>query len=104
MAQFDVYLNPNPETKRSIPYLLDVQADLLNNLATRVVVPLISASVMDKAAKHLNPRFSVKRAKVIMSTAELAGVSVTTLGDKVCSLKGHRNEIIAAIDFLVTGY
>ena len=39
-----------------------------------------------------------------MSTAELAGVAVNSLDDKVCSLKEHRNEIIAAINFLVTGF
>ena len=104
MAQFDVYLNPNPETNQSIPYLLDVQADLLNNLTTRVVVPLIAASAMGRAVKHLNPSFSVKRTKVVMSTAELAGVTVKSLGDKICSLKEHRNEIIAALDFLTTGF
>lgn len=104
MAQFDVYANPNPETKQAIPYLLDVQADLLSNLTTRVVVPLYSASAMSKAAKHLNPQFSIKRINIIMSTAELAGVAVSSLGDKVCSLKEHRNEIIAALDFLITGF
>lgn len=104
MAQFDVYINANPETKQTIPYLLDVQADLLNNLTTRVVVPLISVSAMGKAAQHLNPLFSVKRTKVIMSTAELAGVMAKSLGEKVCSLKEHRNEIIAALDFLITGF
>ena len=104
MAQFDVYTNTNPETKQTIPYLLDVQADLLNNLTTRVVVPLISVSAMGKAAQHLNPFFSVKRTKVIMSTAELAGVMAKSLGEKVCSLKEHRNEIIAALDFLITGF
>jgi toxin CcdB len=104
MAQFDVYANPNPETKRSIPYLLDVQTDLLNDLTTRVVVPLYSASSMNKTATHLNPRFSIKRTTVTMSTAELAGVTVTSLGEKVCSLKEHRNEIIAALDFLITGF
>ncbi len=104
MAQFDVYLNPNPETNQSIPYLLDVQADLLSNLATRVVVPLFSASAMGKAINHLNPSFSVKRTKVIMSTAELAGVTVKSLGEKICSFKEHRSEIIAALDFLTTGF
>ena len=104
MAQFDVYANPNPETKRIIPYLLDVQADLLSDLTTRVVVPLYSASAVNKAAQHLNPRFSIKRTGVIMSTAELAGVSVKNLGEKVCSLKEHRNEIIAALDFLISGF
>jgi len=104
MAQFDVYANPNPETKRTIPYLLDVQTDLLGNLTTRVVMPLYSVSAMGKAAKHLNPQFSIKRTIVIMSTAELAGVTLNRLGDKVCSLKEHRNEIIAALDFLITGF
>ncbi|RII29878.1 MAG: plasmid maintenance protein CcdB [Geobacter sp.] len=104
MAQFDVYANPNPETKQRIPYLLDVQADLLGNLATRVVVPLISAADVVKAAKHLNPQFSVKRTKVIMSTAELAGVTLNSLGTRICSLKEHRSEIIAALDFLITGF
>ncbi len=104
MAQFDVYANPNPETNQRIPYLLDVQADLLGSLATRVVVPLISVSDMAKAAKNLNPQFSVKRTKVIMSTAELAGVRLNSLGAKVCSLKEQRSEIIAALDFLITGF
>jgi toxin CcdB len=104
MAQFDVYENPNPKTNQSIPYLLDVQADLFDNLATRVVVPLIAVSAMGKAAKHLNPQFKIKRTSVVMSTAELAGVNVHILGQKVCSLKEMRNEIIAALDFLFTGF
>ncbi|MFA7062133.1 MAG: CcdB family protein [Pedobacter sp.] len=104
MAQFDVYANPHPETKRIIPYLLDIQTDLLNNLTTHVVIPLYTVSAMGKVAKYLNLQFSVKRTTVIMSTAELAGVAVNSLGEKVCSLKDHRNEIIAAIDFLVTGF
>jgi toxin CcdB len=46
MAQFDVYLNPNTATRNVIPYLLDVQAELLDSLATRVVVPLVLAEKM----------------------------------------------------------
>ena len=30
MAQFDVYENRNPVTKKKFPYLLDVQTDLLD--------------------------------------------------------------------------
>ena len=104
MAQFDVYLNSNPETNKSIPYLLDVQADLLEALATRVVVPLISVPAFGKAAKHLNPQFKINRTSVVMSTAELAGISAHVLGERVCSLKEQRDEIIAALDFLFTGF
>lgn len=103
MAQFDVYLNSNPASRKAIPYLLDVQTDLLDTLATRVVVPLVLAEEMGLAAQTLNPKFRIKNTAVIMSTAELAGVSIRSLGDKVASLKGQRDEIIAALDLLFTG-
>lgn len=103
MAQFDVYANTNPGTCKGIPYLLDVQDDLLDTLATRVVVPLVLAEEMGLAARHLNPQFKIKGAAVVMSTAELAGVSISLLGDKVASLKNKRDEIIAALDILFTG-
>ena len=38
MAQFDVYRNTNPATRTRIPYLLDIQSDLLESISTRVVV------------------------------------------------------------------
>ena len=104
MAQFDVYENPNEETNQTVPYLLDLQADLLDNLATRVVAPLIPAALMGGAVKHLNPRFMVKDNVVFMSTAELAGVPINALGERVGSLREQRDEIIAALDFLFTGF
>ena len=104
MSQFDVFDNPNDNTNQSMPYLLDVQSDLLDNLATRVVVPLIAASAMDRAIKHLNPEFLIKNNTVFMSTAELAGIPVRSLGEKVGSLKEKRDEIIAALDFIFTGF
>jgi len=103
MAQFDVYENPNPASRKTIPFLLDVQTDLLDNLATRVIVPLVASAAMPKPGRHLNPAFSIEKTGVIMSTAEIAGVSVKDLGKKVCSIKEYRNEIVAALDFLITG-
>jgi len=103
MAQFDVYRNLNPDTNRLIPYLLDVQADLLDRLATRAIVPLVMAAEMGKPAQHLNPQFEIEAFPVIMSTAELAGVPKRVLGEKVLSLRDKRDEIIGALDFLLTG-
>lgn len=104
MAQFDVFENPNKATNQTIPYLLDVQSDLLDTLSTRVVIPLVSASAMGKAIKHLNPEFTIRNTAVFMSTAELAGVPVRSIGEKVDSLRGRRHEIISALDFLFTGF
>ncbi len=104
MAQFDIYSNPNPRSRRTVPYLLDVQSDLLSGLSTRVVAPLVRASEIKKPATHLNPHFVVRDTKVVMSTAELAGVPSEALGEIVGSLKSRRDEIIAALDFLITGF
>jgi toxin CcdB len=103
MPQFDVHRNPDPRTRAEIPYLLDVQSDLLGSLATCVVVPLVSATEMDKPAKRLNPQFNVEGKTVIMSTAELAGIPRRALGEKVGALQEQRAEIIAALDLLFTG-
>ncbi len=104
MAQFDVHGNTNAGTESHIPYLLDVQADLLDSLSTRVVVPLISQPAMGKPIIHLNPRFEIDGEFVFMSTAELAGVPVRILGPKITSLKDRRDIIMAALDFLLLGF
>ena len=101
MAQFDVYANTNTQTKERVPYLLDIQHDLLDDLSTRVVIPLV---VGMKPVTHLNLLFVIDGQKVILSTAEMAGVPLRLLGEKVTSLEQSRQEIIAAVDFLITGF
>ncbi len=103
MAQFDVYENLNSATCDNIPYLLDVQADLLDALATRVVVPLVLAEKMSGATKQFSPQFKIKGVVVVMSTGELAGLPLRTFGGKITSLKSKRDEIFAALDMLFTG-
>jgi len=60
MTQFDVYENPSEETHNEIPYLIDLQSDLLDNLDTRVVAPLLKASYIGKPILYLNPRFEIE--------------------------------------------
>lgn len=102
MAQFDVYRNPDPRSADRVPFLLDVQTSLLDRLATRVVVPLIHEHQMIPA-RRLNPIFSVEDRRVVMATADLAAVHRRDLGSRVSSLEPQRNDIIAALDFLITG-
>lgn len=101
MAQFDVYENLNENTKRSIPFLLDIQNDVLKNLSTRVVIPLV---ISNQSINFLNPKFTINQIDVILSTGELASIPMEILGSKICSLKEKREEIIGAVDFLVTGF
>ncbi|MEE8271076.1 MAG: CcdB family protein [Alphaproteobacteria bacterium] len=39
-----------------------------------------------------------------MSTAELAGVPKNMLGETVGTLDGSRDEVIAAVDFIIQGF
>jgi len=104
MAQFDVFRNPNPATRARIPYLLDVQSDLLDPLATRVVVPLCKPEVLSgRPAERLNPGFEVEGRKVLMLTPELAGVARQILGERIGNLAADRQAIIGALDLVFTG-
>jgi len=78
MAQFGVHRNPNPQTKALMPFLLDVQSDLLDDLSTRVVVPLCPASAMKgKLVKTLMPVFQIDNKSYAMLTPQLAGIERT---------------------------
>jgi toxin CcdB len=104
MAQFDVHRNGNAATRARVPYLLDVQSDLLDVLATRVVVPLAKLDVLGgKVAERLSPVFEIEGRKVVMLTPELAGISRKALGEQVTSLAGERQAIVAALDLVFTG-
>jgi len=41
MAQLDVYANPDHETVAIIPYVLDIQSNLLGILPSVAVIPLV---------------------------------------------------------------
>ena len=91
----------NENTKKSIPFLLDIQNDVLKNLSTRVVIPLV---ISNQSINFLNPKFTIDEIEVILSAGELASIPMEILGSKICSLKEKREEIIGAVDFLVTGF
>jgi toxin CcdB len=103
MAQFDVHRNPARQGRDNIPYVVDIQSDLLSNLPTRLVAPLVRTSAFDSPVGRLHPRFVVEDIAVIMLTTEIGILPPRALGGTVASLDGHRHEIIGAIDMLVTG-
>lgn len=101
MAQFDVFRHAK---SRRYPYLLDLQADLLRDLATRVVAPLIPlARLRGKPISRLNPVVAVAGEQHVIVFQELAALPAAELRDVVASLHAQRSELIAAIDLLFTG-
>ena len=74
MAQLDVYRNPADVDNDELPYVLDVQSDLLAHLNVRIVVPLVRADVVDPPLPGLNPRFVVEDRTVVMATTLIGGL------------------------------
>ncbi len=102
--QFDVYRNSNASSRARFPYLLDVQADLLDSLATRVVVPLsFESDAGDKILTQLMPILPVQGESHVAVTPQMAGVSARELSEPVENLSRFRTEILAALDLLITG-
>lgn len=99
MARFDVFRNPTGPG-----YLLDVQTDLLQELNTRVVVPLLPKANAPQPAQRLNPLLKVEDQAVVMTTQYLAAVPTAELGPAITGLEQNRDEIVAALDMLFIGF
>ena len=97
MARFDVY-------RSGETWMLDVQADSLPYLKTRLVVPLYPA---DRAPKPLiavlNPAFRFGDGELAMLTQYAAAVPERELGGAVGSLAVEDYAIGRALDMLLTG-
>jgi toxin CcdB len=105
VAQFAVYRNKSSRSKSTYPFLVDVQSDLLDELQTRVVVPLTKASALaKKPLSNLTPALKFDGETYVLMTPQLAGVARTELGAAAGSVAEQRQVIVAAIDFLVTGF
>ncbi len=104
MHQFDVYANTDKDTNKTYPYFVDIQNNLLEILNSRVVIPLTPVSKSDKTfPKNLCPTIKIKNKNFALLTHQLTSVSTSFLKKKEGSLVSSRDDIVGAIDFLVTG-
>ncbi len=104
MAQFSVYKNTNRRTKKIYPYLLDIQANLLDELHTTVVIHLSPVSITGKETiSKLCPAVQIGNKDYIVITPQISGVERKVLGQEVCDLSRCHSEFISAIDFIISG-
>jgi len=104
MSQFTVHRNPNVTSQALYPLLLDVQADLLGDLATRTVIPMTFVDENRRPAfQALTPICQVGERQYVVMTPMLAGIPARELGAPVADLSGDGPSIIAAIELLVKG-
>lgn len=99
MAKYDVY------AAASVAGLvLDVQADILELLNTRIVIPLMPLLSAPKPAARLNPIFEINGEQYVMATQFASAVPLGELGKPVANLEPRFEEITVALDMLFQGF
>lgn len=66
--------------------------------------PSTAREAFSSPAKQLNPCIEINGPKLVLATQELAGVPVRILGPETANLDHLRNQIVAALDLLITGF
>ena len=102
MARFDVY----KYNSKSVPLVIDVQANLLSDLNTCTVIPLILESQAKKEAMvKLKPIIQIGGKSYVLITTDIGTITRSSLGERVTNIEAdYRQEITEAIDFLFQGF
>ncbi|MCK5373911.1 MAG: CcdB family protein [Alphaproteobacteria bacterium] len=102
MARFDVY----EYKSNSAPLLIEVQAELLADLSTCVVLPIVPEDRAKKEAlPKLKPIIEVNGTRYILMTTDIGVLARKSLGDVVANVEDdYRQEITDALDFLFQGF
>ena len=104
MAQFDVYLNPQPGSAKSVPYVLDVQSALIDQLPTRLVMPLSRVGAQaSKLPVNLCPVVQLNGETLTAMPHLAAPVAARSLKKPVASLRHAASTLTAAFDAALSG-
>lgn len=101
MARFDLYRVDGWR----IPLMVDVQAEHLEQLATRTVIPLRPVErSFGMRIPRLQPLLQLPAGGHVLETQDLGTLPRSAIGRPVGNIAEHRDNITAAIDFLFQGF
>jgi toxin CcdB len=105
MARFDIYDNPG-RNKANIPYLVEVQSNVISGLATRIVIPLRQMAGFAKLTlpSDLFPLIAIDGKDYLLDTPQLGAIPSSELKVRVGSAQDYRSEIQAALDRVFGSY
>jgi toxin CcdB len=102
MAQFDVHRNTGRH-RDAIPFVVVVQSSQFDDYRRRVVVPLVRKSAIGRLSHaSFNPTFKIRGIPVVLHPLEIVSIPIDQLGDLVQSLSHEGQQIIAALDELLS--
>lgn len=102
MARFDIYKYGS----KAVPLVIDVQADLLSDLNTCAVIPLVPEKQAKKESlEKLKPIIQIYGKNYVLMTTDIGTVTRASLGEHIVNVENdYRQEITEALDFLFQGF
>lgn len=104
MAQYDVYVNPQRQSRQYVPFVVDVQSSLIDRLATRLVLPLSRVGLLaPHLPMNLCPVVLVDGEKLTIQPHLAAPVAASQLKNPVANLHPLASDIAAALEAVISG-
>ena len=100
--QFDILENRDAKSRAAYPYLIVLQHNRADTVATMVAAPLAPLNIQ-LSASRLHPSVAVNGQRYVIFVEQLAAISRKAAGPVVGSAKTNQYEITAALDMLFTG-
>lgn len=103
MAQYDVYPNPSRSASTGIPFVVVIQSDLLDALATRLSIPLAVPDATVKAPPALCPSITVNGQRLQALAHYAAPLPARALKRAVDNVAVQSSALVAAMDAVMSG-
>ena len=103
MAQYDVYPNPSRSASEGIPYVVVIQSDLLDALATRLTMPLAISDTAINTPISLCPVVVVKGQRLNALAYFAAPLPAKLLKKPVANVASQGSALISAMDAVLSG-
>ncbi|CZY46640.1 TPA: plasmid maintenance protein CcdB [Enterobacter hormaechei subsp. steigerwaltii] len=104
LRQFNVYRNTSAATRDQLPYYMLIQDDYYEDLPTRVIVPLARNNRLPLWQSQLAPGINIEFKTFLIYSPMITNINNQKINPKdfVCNLRNARQDVIAAIDRLLT--
>jgi toxin CcdB len=103
MAQYDVFTNPSRSASEGIPYVVVIQSDLLDALATRLTMPLAQPDALVKVPTMLCPVIVVKGKRLHALAHYAAPLPAKLLRRRIDNVAAQGNALVSAMDAVLSG-
>ena len=103
MAQYDVFANPSRSAADGIPYVVVIQSDVLDALATRLTMPLAVPDAAVKAPTSLCPVITVKGQRLHALAHYAAPLPAKLLRRPIENVAAQSGVLVSAIDAVLSG-